>query len=93
MIKKFCDRCGEVINTNTNTNGNAVIPIFKISRLSGIPARWEDIDLCPECSHMFASWLKNDMGMYTPMKKKDHVDIDDLKNKVADVPEDFWREM
>ena len=58
MIKKTCDRCGETINDNPN--GNVIIPTFMISRFGGIPLRWESVDLCPECSRKFDSWLKNE---------------------------------
>ena len=57
MIKMTCDRCGEIINTNPNSN--AILPMFKISRIRNIQLGWEFIDLCPECSRMFESWLKN----------------------------------
>jgi len=58
MIKKICDKCGEKINDDPNSN--AVFPMFTINRLTGVPLRWESVDLCPECSRKFESWLKNE---------------------------------
>lgn len=55
MIKKTCDKCGKTINTNPIDN--TIFTMFTISRIRNMQLGWESIDLCPECSRVFESWL------------------------------------
>lgn len=60
MIVKTCDKCGKEINTNPIIN--VEFPVFAISRIRSMQLGLESIDLCPECSKIFESWL-NDCSM------------------------------
>lgn len=55
MIKKICDKCGKTINTNSDSN--TIFPMLTINRIRSMQVGWESIDLCPECSKIFESWL------------------------------------
>jgi hypothetical protein len=70
MIKKICDKCGKTINTNPMIN--VKFPVFKISRIRSMQVGWESIDLCPECSKIFESWL-DDRSM-AEERKEEHDD-------------------
>jgi hypothetical protein len=70
MIVKTCDKCGKTINTNPMIN--VKFPVFTISRIRSMQSGLEHIDLCPECSKIFESWL-DDRSM-AEERKEEHDD-------------------
>lgn len=57
MTVKTCDKCG--LEINTNPMGNAILPMFSISRISSLAMGWQSVDLCPGCEKKLAEWLNN----------------------------------
>jgi len=53
MTQKICDRCGEIINDNTQCCN--ILPMYKIIKMDS-----QIIDLCCECAHQLGEWLKED---------------------------------
>lgn len=57
MTIKTCDKCG--LEINTNPMGNAILPMFSISRIMDFITGWQSVDLCPGCEKKLAEWLNN----------------------------------
>lgn len=75
MIRKICDKCGKTINHDTISN--ATFPMFSISRIRSTQLGLESIDLCPECSRIFESWLEDcSMAEEVPSHCGDVIDSD-----------------
>jgi len=60
MTIQMCDRCGDKINTNPLQN--AVLPMFRISRMVDIFQGWQSVDLCPKCEKELSKWLDHNAG-------------------------------
>jgi hypothetical protein len=94
MIKKICDKCGKTINTNYDSN--TIFPMLTINRIRSMQVGWESIDLCPECSKIFESWLddrSNEIATDFVDTAEKAAKVEIVSEKDAQAASDAWKEM